>query len=85
MLNALVWSAGVEVPAGGVEAKFYTHDEIAQGGDRAAFACCCSPATRRTSGTTGRRPIRRIREALERDPRISVDVSLDIEDWRSRI
>jgi len=28
MLNAIVWSAGVEVPPGGVTARFYEHDEI---------------------------------------------------------
>ncbi|MCC9607996.1 ThuA domain-containing protein [Blastopirellula sp. JC732] len=28
ILNAIAWSAHAEVPPGGVEAKFYTHDEI---------------------------------------------------------
>jgi type 1 glutamine amidotransferase len=28
MLNAIVWSAKVEVPAGGVESKYFSHDEI---------------------------------------------------------
>lgn len=28
ILNAIAWTAKVEVPTGGVEARFYTHDEI---------------------------------------------------------
>jgi type 1 glutamine amidotransferase len=28
VLNALAWSAGVEVPRGGVESRYFTHDEI---------------------------------------------------------
>ena len=34
ILNAIVWSAGLEVPASGVEAKFYDHDEIMAALDR---------------------------------------------------
>ena len=28
VLNAIVWTAGAEVPEGGVESRFYTHEEI---------------------------------------------------------
>ncbi len=34
MLNAIAWSGGVEVPAGGVEAPFYEHDGIMDALDR---------------------------------------------------
>ena len=34
VLNALVWTAGVEIPETGVEARFYDHDEIMSELDR---------------------------------------------------
>jgi putative heme-binding domain-containing protein len=91
VLNALVWAARAEVPPGGVDAPFFTHEEIAQ-------ALAGVEATR--PARLDRRPIRAlifagnaahkwhnwqrttpaIKAALERDPRIKVDVSLDFED-----
>lgn len=95
MLNAVVWTAGIDPPAQGVDARFYSHQEIAA-------------ALRGTAGTAravfDERPIRALmfagneahkwhnwektapalRSLLERDPRIKVDISFDIEDLAVR-
>ncbi|EAQ78523.1 ThuA domain-containing protein [Blastopirellula marina] len=89
ILNAIAWSAHVEVPAAGVEAKFYTHAEI-----DAALASVVGSAR----AVSDDRPIRALIltgwqypghhwqettpalvQALEHDARLQVDVSRDIE------
>jgi type 1 glutamine amidotransferase len=79
ILNAIVWASGGEVPAQGVESRFYTDDEI----------------TRRLSGKsvkglilTGRQHEAHkwrettavLKQAMEKDDQIYADVSTDIED-----
>lgn len=91
ILNALVWTAGGEVPENGVESRYYTHDEIT-----AALAGITGTAR----AVVDDRPIRvlmfagneahkwhnwekttpAIKSLLERDSRIQVDVTTDIED-----
>jgi type 1 glutamine amidotransferase len=91
ILNAIVWAAKVDVPASGVAARFYTHAEITaalagvEGTERALvddrpirgllFAGNAAHKWHNWERTTPA-----IKAALERDPRIRVDVSLDIED-----
>lgn len=80
ILNAIVWAAGAEVPAQGVESRFYTDDEV----------------TKHLSGKsvkglilTGwqhevhnwRETTAVLKEAIEKDDQIYVDVSTDIEDF----
>jgi len=40
ILNAIAWTAKVEVPRNGVEARFYSHDEIRTALSK-PIACCC--------------------------------------------
>lgn len=95
ILNALVWSAGVEVPAEGVTANFYSHAQLTaalagkMGVERAVvderpirvllFAGNAAHKWHNWERTT---PV--IQAELERDPRIKVDVSFDIEDLARR-
>jgi type 1 glutamine amidotransferase len=82
MLNGLVWSAGVEVPAGGVEAAFLTHDEIARAERPVRVLLFAGNEAHKWHNWEKTTP--RIREAIEKDERIGVDVSLDIEDLSRR-
>lgn len=77
ILNAIVWAAKGEVPKDGVESKFLTHDEIraAQAIRVLMFAGNEAHQWHNWKKTT---PV--IKAALERDPRIRVEVSNDIED-----
>lgn len=82
MLNGLVWAAGAEVPEGGVEAKFYTHDQINKelGGPSPArvllFAGNAAHKWHNWEKTTPR-----IKALLEEGgDGVKVEVSLDIED-----
>jgi type 1 glutamine amidotransferase len=102
MLNAIAWSAKVDVPKEGVEAKFYSHEEIDKvlGPMPDAKQNPATGPSPKREGEKDEKPIRTllfagndkhkwhnwerttpaIKEALERDPRIKVDVSLDIDD-----
>ncbi|MGL4555154.1 MAG: ThuA domain-containing protein [Gemmataceae bacterium] len=82
MLNGLVWSAGAEVPAGGVEAAFLTHDEIARADRPTRVLLFAGNEAHRWHNWEKTTP--RIRAALEQDGRTGVDVSLDIEDLSRR-
>ncbi|QDV50409.1 ThuA domain-containing protein [Gimesia fumaroli] len=91
ILNAIAWTANVEVPETGVQARYYTHAEITtalagiKGTEPAIvdnrpirvlmFAGNEAHAWHNWKKTT---PV--IKELLEKDPRIKVDVSNDIED-----
>lgn len=83
ILNALCWTAKVEVPAGGVEARFYTHEEITRYLDPPIhvllFAGNDAHKWHNWEKTTPA-----IKAALERDSRIRVDVAHDIEDLARR-
>jgi|GEM_PF-110905 len=91
ILNAIAWTAKLDVPKDGVEARYFTHAEITK-------ALAGVEGTARS--VIDERPIRvlliagndahkwhnwekttpAMKAALEKDPRIKVDVSLDIED-----
>jgi len=91
MLNAIAWSAGLEVPEGGVDARYFEHDEISRaldgvsGVDRAVaddtpirvllFAGNDAHKWHNWEQTTPA-----IQGVLERDSRMRVDVSHDIQD-----
>ena len=91
MLNAMAWSAGVEVPQPGVEARYFEHNEISRalqgidGNARAVvddkpinvllFAGNDAHKWHNWEQTTPA-----IKSLLERDSRIRVEVSNDIED-----
>lgn len=95
VLNGLIWAARADVPREGVESRFYPRDEIAAAmkgvvgaqpakiDDRAIrvllFAGNEAHKWHNWETTT---PV--IREVLERDPRVRVEVSLDIEDLARR-
>lgn len=79
MLNAIVWAAGAEVPEGGVDTKFYTDREVTQllyGKSRKGLILTGNhhPAHNWQETT----PV--IKNAIEQDDEILVDVSTDITD-----
>jgi len=88
ILNALVWTANAEVPDGGVTAPYFTHEEITkalagvEGTTRAAAkpikALILTGA--QYPGHLWQDTTPALREALERDPRMQVTVSEQIED-----
>lgn len=85
ILNAIAWTAKVEVPAGGVEARFYSRDEIT----RALGEASPDDAPLRVLVVTGNeahkwhnweKSTARIVAALRLDPRVKLDITTDIED-----
>lgn len=87
ILNALAWTAKVEVPTSGVQAKFFSHDEIRQHLGEPAEAKTEEPIrVLMFAGNEAHRwhhwpkTVTAIKTLLEADPRLRVDVSLDIED-----
>jgi type 1 glutamine amidotransferase len=83
ILNALCWAAKVDVPKGGVEARFFTHEEIMRQLDPPIrvllFAGNDAHKWHNWEKTTPA-----IKAALQKDTRIRVDVSNDIEDLGRR-
>jgi type 1 glutamine amidotransferase len=89
ILNAIAWTARIEVPKAGVRSKFYSHTEIT-----AALAASENSKTSASRSFRGiifagneahkwhnwEKTTPAIKSLLERDSRIKVDVSLDIED-----
>lgn len=91
ILNAIAWTANVEVPKTGVQARYYTHAEITsalagiKGSEPAIvdnrpirvlmFAGNEAHAWHNWKKTT---PV--IKQLLEKDPRIKVDITNEIED-----
>lgn len=91
ILNAIAWTAGIEIPQNGVETRYYTHQEIStalagvQGTEPALidtqpirvllFAGNEAHAWHNWKKTT---PV--LKQQLERDPRVKVEVTNDIED-----
>ncbi len=91
MLNAIVWTAGIPVPAGGVDSRFYTHDQIVEAlatGTGTTRAVTAAEKPTRALILTGHdasfHPWRlthlALREALERDPQFAISVTTNIED-----
>ncbi|HUG93593.1 MAG TPA: ThuA domain-containing protein [Planctomycetaceae bacterium] len=90
ILNALVWAARAEVPDGGVAARFYTHAEITaalDGVEGAEPAVLDDRPIKALILTGAQHPAHKwqdttpaIRNVLQRDPRITADVSTNIED-----
>lgn len=84
ILNGLIWSAGAEVPLEGVVSRYYSHDAI-----EAASKSPIEPPIRvlLLAGNDAHKwhnwekTTPRIKELLERDPRIIVDVTNDPEDF----
>ena len=83
ILNSVCWTAHVEIPKDGVEARFYTHEEITSYLDPPIrvllFAGNDAHKWHNWEKTTPA-----IKAALERDSRVKVDVSHDIEDLARR-
>ncbi len=83
ILNAIVWTAGVNVPAGGVESKSYTDQEVnnllygkpIKGLILTGYHSIHHPWQETTAV---------IKTSLELDPRIQVSVSTDIEDLANK-
>ncbi|WP_437221665.1 ThuA domain-containing protein [Planctomicrobium sp. SH661] len=92
ILNALAWTAQLEVPAQGVESRYFTHEEVTS-------ALAGMDETGRAIVEDHDKPIRvlvlsgahhpghlwkqtspQLKELLEQDPRIQVDISDNIED-----
>ena len=90
ILNAIVWTAGGDVPPDGVTSRFYTHEQITQaltgieGTARAAAETESISALILTGhqypGHLWQQTTPALVEALTRDPRIAVHVSREIED-----
>ncbi len=91
ILNAIVWTAKLDVPKDGVEARYFTHAEITKGltGVEGTARSEIDDKPIRVLLIAGNdahkwhnweKTTPPIKAALEKDPRIKVDVSLDIED-----
>lgn len=91
ILNALVWTAGGSVPEGGVEARYFTHDEItaALSGIEGTARAEVDDRPLRVLMFAGneahewhnwKKTTPAIKTLLEKDPRIRVEVSNNIED-----
>lgn len=79
ILNAIAWTAKVEVPAAGVEAKFYTHEEIERH-ENPPILVLILAGNDAHKWHNWERTTPAIKAALEKDPRIRVDVATDFED-----
>ncbi|MCX7423082.1 MAG: ThuA domain-containing protein [Planctomycetia bacterium] len=91
ILNAIAWTAKLDVPKDGVEARYFTHAEITQAlaGVEGTQRAVIDDKPIRVLLIAGNdahkwhnweRTTPAMKAALEKDPRIKVDVSLDIED-----
>ena len=91
VLNAVAWTAKVEVPAGGVESRYFAHDAITRaldgvrGGDRAVvddspIRVLMFAGNEAHKWHNWERTTPALKALLERDSRVRVDVSNDIED-----
>jgi type 1 glutamine amidotransferase len=79
ILNAIVWAAGAEVPHGGVDSRFFTDREVTErlygASIKALILTGRNHPAHNWELTT---PV--LRQTLEEDDRVHVDVSYDIED-----
>ena len=84
ILNAIAWAAKLDVPAGGVESKYYTHAEIdaALAGPPIRVLLVAGNEAHSWHNWKKTSPV--LRAALDRDPRVRVDVALDFEELGRR-
>lgn len=82
ILNALAWTAGVEVPATGVEARFYTHAEITEALADVRVLLVAGNEAHKWHNWDKTTPA--IKDALEGDARITVEVTTDFEELGKR-
>jgi putative heme-binding domain-containing protein len=83
IINAIVWTAKLDVPDGGVKARFYTHEEIQKaldGGGEQSIRVLILAGNEAHKWHNWERTTPALKALLERDPRIKVEVSQDIED-----
>jgi putative heme-binding domain-containing protein len=83
ILNGIVWTAKLDVPAGGVEARFYTHEEIEKqlAAERhQSIRVLLFAGNEAHKWHNWEKTTPAIRAALERDDRVKVEISHDIED-----
>jgi putative heme-binding domain-containing protein len=85
ILNAIAWTAKVEMPAGGVESRFFTHDEIRKAlgtdyGNDAPIRVLLFAGNDAHKWHNWEKTTPAMKQALELDKRIKVEVSNDIED-----
>ncbi len=78
MLNGIVWAAGAEVPAGGVESAYLSREEVTKALRPMRVLLFAGNEAHRWHNWEKTTP--RIRDLLEKDTRVGVEVSLDIED-----
>jgi putative heme-binding domain-containing protein len=95
ILNALVWAAKAEVPAGGVASRFYTRKEITEAlagvegttraiADDAPIRVLLFAGNEAHKWHNWQKTTPAIKSALERDPRIRFEVSNHIEDLKRK-
>jgi type 1 glutamine amidotransferase len=82
MLNALAWAAKVEVPPGGVEARYCTHAEITEALADVRVLLVAGNAAHKWHNWERTTP--RIKAALEADERTRVEVTTDFEELGKR-
>lgn len=85
ILNALAWTARVEVPVGGVEARYFSHDEIRDAlGNSSGIRLLLVAGNDAHKWHNWEKTTPRIKASLERDERIRVDVVTDFEELGKR-
>lgn len=84
ILNALAWTARIEVPPGGVEARFYTHAQITEALDSDTIRLLLVAGNEAHKWHNWEKTTPRIKAALEADSRIQVDVVTDFEELGKR-
>lgn len=94
LLNALLWTAQAEVPENGVESRYFPHDEVTraltgiEGTQRATLDTRPIRALilggHHHPGHHWAETSPALQQILERDPRLNVDISSEIEDLASK-
>lgn len=84
ILNALAWTAKVEVPTGGVEARFFTHEEIRDPKKQGLVNVLLVAGNDAHKWHNWEKTTPRIKDALQRDERIRVDVVTDFDELGKR-
>ncbi|MFM7149334.1 MAG: ThuA domain-containing protein, partial [Gemmataceae bacterium] len=80
MLNALAWCARVEVPVGGVEASFFTHQQIDEALNRNKTRVLLIAGNEAHKWHNWEKTTPRLKAILEKDPRLTVDVTTNFDD-----
>ena len=91
ILNALVWTAGLDVPEGGVESRYFTHQQVTavlagvpESEAEQPIRVLLFAGNEAHKWHNWERTTPAIQRQLEIDERIEVDVSKDIEDLAAR-